>query len=254
MPTKYEPFAPTVYQPRGECLADYPRDGTYYFAVWAAKDTKPGLYHYTLGLGMAERDVMKTSTTIVSDYMMVKVYMETRWTVLGVTWPVILGLILSQVGLCYQLFAETRTSPTVFQWLTVTAASILFGNVILVLQQVIWAASTASYWGPALLIQLIAYIGIPLASSLTVFFVAYHWHVGNAPEDEEKKCCCCCGLMAPKYYDINRRIVVVLVGLFHLLMVHSGFIVAPLLLIVAGIIPAEKSKNQTQVDAKTDLA
>lgn len=101
LPTKFEPFAPTVYQPRGECYADYPRTGTYYFAVWAAKDTKPGIYHYTLGLGMAERDVMKTTTTIVSDYMMVKVYMETRWTVLGVVWPVILGLVLSQAGLCF---------------------------------------------------------------------------------------------------------------------------------------------------------
>lgn len=95
MPTKFEPFAPTVYQPRGACFTDYPRTQEYYFAVWAADGTKHGVYHYTLGLGIAERDVMKLSNRIIGNYMMVRVYMETHWTMMGVIWPVILAIVLS---------------------------------------------------------------------------------------------------------------------------------------------------------------
>jgi len=113
LPPKYEMFAPTVKQLRGSCVTDFPRTGEYYFAVWAEDGTK-GVHHYSMGLGLAERDVMKVSTTIFADYMMVKVYMWNHWSVMGIIWPVILATVLSQVFLIYTLVTPTRTTPTIF--------------------------------------------------------------------------------------------------------------------------------------------
>lgn len=139
------------------------------------------------------------------------------------------------------LLLSKRPSPTPYQWLVTTAASILFGNAVLTTIQLIWAATTASYSGPMILIQLILNITLPVATSLACFAMAYHCKLGK----EEKKCCfCCCGLSGPLYYNINRRIPVIIVGLVHLLMVQCGFIVAPLLLVVAGLLPVEKAEGE----------
>ena len=64
--------------------------------------------------------------------MMVRVYMETHWTVMGIIWPVIVAFLISQAGLVYMLLSK-RSSPTPFQWLVTTAASIILGNAILTL-------------------------------------------------------------------------------------------------------------------------
>lgn len=56
MPNKFEPFSPTVFRPRASCVAPFPKTGEYTIAIWAADGTK-GTNHYSLGLGLKERDV-----------------------------------------------------------------------------------------------------------------------------------------------------------------------------------------------------
>jgi len=240
-PIKFEPFGPGAYQLRGNCVKDFPRSGEYHFAIWADNGTKKS-HHYGLGIGLAERDVMKLTTTIFGDYMMVRVYQSNHWTIIGIMWPIFLAIILSQAVLLFMCLKKDKESPTPFQWLTISAGSILFGNVILVLIQLIWAVSVSAHperWEVS--IQLITGIAFPLASSVTSFALAFKCNKGKSFITTIRRCCCCCcRLPEPLYFDINRRITVVILGLVHLCLLHSGFIIAPLLLIVAGLIPSEK--------------
>jgi len=247
-PIKFEAFGPMAYQLRGNCVKDFPRSGEYHFAVWADNGTKKS-HHYSLGIGLAERDVMKLTTTIFADYMMVRVYQSNHWTVIGIMWPIFLAFFLSQAGLAFMLLKKERESPTPFQWLVITAASILFGNVILILIQLIWAASVSAHAGAEVLFQLIVGISLPLASSTTSFALAFKCNIGKSHLTTIKKCCCCCcRIPEPLYFNLNRRITVILLGLLHLCLFHSGFIVAPVLLIVAGLIPSEKYVGEESLE------
>ena len=239
-PIKFEPFGPGAYQLRGNCVTDFPRTGDYYFAIWA-KDGSKGIHHYGLGIGLAERDVMKVTTTLFFDYMIVKLYMFNHWSFMGIMWPVLVLFLLAQAGLVFMLLSKTVKSPNAFQWLTITAASIICGNAVLIFIQLMYAASTANYWGGEIWVMLIKGIGLPLTSAITILVIAFKCNVGYSTITSFKRCCCCCKLLPePLYYNINRRVVVIILGLVHLFMINSGFIVAPLMLIIAGALPAEK--------------
>ena len=56
LPNKFEPFSPTLFRPRGSCITDFPRAGEYRIAVWS-DDTLTSTRRFSVGLGMAERDV-----------------------------------------------------------------------------------------------------------------------------------------------------------------------------------------------------
>jgi len=247
-PIKFEPFGPGAYQLRGNCVKDFPRSGEYYLAIWADNGTKKS-HHYGLGIGLAERDVFAFTTRLFSDYMMVRIYQTNHWTFIGVMWPIFLAIILSQAGLLFMCLSKDKESPTPFQWLTISAGSILFGNVILVLIQLIWATSVSAHapFGEVS-IKLIMGIAIPLASSVTSFALAFKCNKAKSFITTIRRCCCClCRLPEPLYFNINRRITVIILGLVHLCFVTSGFIIAPLLLIVAGLIPSEKYAGEDEI-------
>lgn len=52
LPNKFEAFSPTLFKPRGSCIADYPMRGEYRIAVWgdAAQSRK---HKFSIGIGLA---------------------------------------------------------------------------------------------------------------------------------------------------------------------------------------------------------
>lgn len=100
---KFEPFSPTVFQPRGSCVMDFPRTGEYHIAVWAAADTK-GTKHYSLGLGLTERDVMKFSNTVKFDYMLYDMFIWANWSPAALLLPLILPVIAVWILFAFIIF------------------------------------------------------------------------------------------------------------------------------------------------------
>jgi len=125
MPNKFEPFSPTVFRPRASGVAPFPKTGEYTIAIWAADGSK-GTNHYSLGLGLKERDVFAMQNLLLADFNMFPMLMWVHWNPFVVILPMLICFGATQ----YLLVHLTKTSSdpvSVFQWIVCSAASILIG-------------------------------------------------------------------------------------------------------------------------------
>jgi len=228
---KFEPFSPTVFQPRGSCNMDFPREGEYHIAVWAAKGTV-GKKHYSLGLGMAERDVMKFSNTIKFDYMLYDMFMWVHWSPAALLLPLILPVLAVWILFAVIIFKRPQEErPSVFKMVSTTGATIILGHVLWNIINLAWCASVAHTGGEATL-TLIMSIFIPAINAIACIVTAFKCK----PTDEAKGAKCCCK-EAKTCRNVCRRVTVGLIGLWHILVWHSGYIVASIILIIAALLP-----------------
>jgi len=139
---KFEPFTPTVFQPRGSCISPFPREGEYYMAIWG-EDTQTKAHHFSVGLGLKERDVMAFPNTILMDYIVIKMMMWNHWSVGAVIAPIIVLVLLAFAGM--GLSAAKGMPPTPFQVLVITGGSGLLGFGIEIAVQLSWALSVADH-------------------------------------------------------------------------------------------------------------
>jgi len=114
-----------------------------------------------------------------------------------------------------------------------TGATIILGHVLWNIINLPWCASVAHTGGEAGL-TLIMSIFIPAINAIACIVTAFKCK----PTDEAKGSKCCCK-EANTCRNVCRRVTVGLIGLWHIVVWHSGYIVAPVILIIAALLPTK---------------
>ena len=213
---------PTVFQPRGSCISDYPRTGEFTMAIWGAPGTK-GTYKYLLGLGRKETDTMKMSTTILNDYIMMPMYQWNYWNPFVVILPILIAFFTTQYFLVKMTQNQEKESPTLFQWLAMSGGSILIGHVIFNIINFIWCLSLTSPGGDVAIALCLA-IFLPGINGVACFMVGH------------RGCCCKQNLRCK---NICGRVTLALVGMIHMFGWHAGYLFGPISLITAAFLPTK---------------
>lgn len=112
-----------------------------------------------------------------------------------------------------------------------TGATFILGHVLWNIINLIWCSSVSEAGGEAGL-TIIMSILIPFANATASIITVFKCK----PTDEAKSLKCCCK-EAKTCRDVCRRVTVGLVGLWHLFIWHSGYIIAPVVLVIAAILP-----------------
>lgn len=210
---------------------DFPRTGEYHIAVWAAPGTK-GIKNYSLGLGLTERDVMKFSNTVKFDYMLYDMFIWGRWSPAALLLPLILPVLAVWALFAFIIFKRPQEErPSVFKMVATTGATFILGHVLWNIINLSWCASV-SETGREAMLTLIMSIFIPMINAVACIITVFKCK----PTDEAKTLKCCCK-EGKTCRDVCRRVTVGLVGLWHLFVWHSGYIIAPVVLVIAAVLP-----------------
>lgn len=243
LPNKFESFSPTLFKPRGSCITDFPRGGEYRIAVWGAPD-QVGAKKFSVGLGLAERDVFAPMNLIKFDYILWDVQTWNGWSGFVLLLPMIV-LVLA-AGLVLALLKKHRPAhygtesgmATPFRAMVLLCSAILLGHLLMNIAILVWAASNAHVeQARELMFPVMMTIALPLVSSSFTLAIGL-----NLPA------CCCCGqrtaAASPCY-----RVTVGLFGFLHLF-IHCGYIVGPVLLLLTSVLPPSMA-NRGLVDTAT---
>lgn len=227
-PNKFEPFSPTVFKPRGSCIADFPRGGEYRIAVWG-EPGQVGDKHFCVGLGLAERDVFAPANLITFAYILFGIQTWNGWNGFVLVLPMLIFLIVALAAnplfkyLRPQHFGTTKGWPTPFRAIVLCVAGIFLGHMVMNIAILAWATSMARVEG-GLGMPIMLQIVLPLVSTTCLTLIGV-----NIPV-----CCCCRPRSAVA--GIPYRITVAAFGLLHLFL-QLGYIVGPVLLFIAALLP-----------------
>lgn len=232
LPNKFEAFSPTLFRPRGSCITDFPRAGEYRIAVWS-DDTLLGQKRFSVGLGLAERDVFSPRSLVFFDYTLMRIHQWNGWSAGVLLLPIILAVVLLVAALklisikAPKHFGTTSGWPTPFRLMVSLGGTIILGHVIINIAILLWAVGN-SHAGNEYMFALITSIILPVLNGLATLLLGLR--LGNP-------CCCCCcpGPIAARAHP-GHRLFLVVPGLLHI-MLHAGYIVGPALLLVAAILP-----------------
>ena len=169
IPVKFEPFTPTVFQPRGSCISPFPREGEYYMAIWG-EDTQKNAHHFSVGLGLQERDVMAFPNTVIMDYVVLEMMLWNHWSAGAVLAPLIVFVLLAWAAMGFS--AYKGMPPTPFQGLAITGGSGLFGFGVVIAVQLSWAMSIAEHGKNEGGLQIALGIIVPMLFGLMCIFFA----------------------------------------------------------------------------------
>ena len=241
-PNKFESFSPTLFKPRGSCIADFLHAGEYRMAVWGESEQKT-TKKFAVGIGLAERDVFAPSNLITFDYILMPIQIWNGWNPFVMILPILLGIALAFFSM-YMKWRDYQTKngmPTPFRGIVLCVSGLLLGHVIMNISILIWATSNAVvHSGRELTFPLVMGIFMPLLSGTMTLMIGL-----NVPV------CGCC--TQDKSSQIIYRIATFCFGFLHLF-VHAGYVIGPVLLIVAAILPpkyANWGRDPTNVVATT---
>jgi len=226
LPIKFEPFSPTLFRPRGSCIAPFPRSGEYRIAVWS-DDSLPEPKPFSIGLGLAERDVFSPTNLLTFDYTLMQIQSWNGWHPFVLLLPLLLLLATALATLAVlknkrpDHFGTASGWPTPFRLLACVGGSLIIGHAIANLAVMVWAVSNA-HAGNEFVFPLVTQIVLPTATSIGTLFVGFRVR-------------CCCGEPSASAH-CGHRITLIVPGLLHL-MLHAGYIVAPVLLLLASVLP-----------------
>lgn len=248
-PNKFESFSPTLFKPRGSCIADFPRGGEYRLAVWG-EPNQQGPKKFSVGLGLAERDVFAPVNLMTFDYILHDIQTWNGWNGFVLVLPQVL-FFLAAFALAAAIKAKKPSHygtasgyPTPFRLLALLSGAILLGHLIMNLAIFAWAASNAHVNSRELGFPLGMGIVAPLLSSIFTLLIGLGAPVCG---------CCCAGARSAKAHW-GQRLTCFIFGLFHTF-IHAGYLVAPPLLIIASLLPpsvADKGIEPMKYGTKGD--
>ena len=227
LPNKFEPFSPTLFKPRGSCITDFPRTGEYRIAVWG-DDTMASPKRFSVGLGLAERDVFSPRSLLLFDFTLMRIQTWNGWSPIVLLLPIIIALLLLACLLLVlkkkapKRFGTSSGLPTPFRLLACLGGTILLGHVVANIMVFIWAVSNADPHGE-FAFALITGIVLPLNSGFWALYIGLRMP-------------CCCGPASIKMH-CGHRCSLIPLGLLHL-MLHAGYIIGPATLLIAAVLPS----------------
>ena len=234
-PNKFESFSPTLFKPRGSCIADFSNGGgEYRMAVWGRAD-QVGTKHWAVGIGLAERDVFAPSNLITFDYILFSLQTWNGWNGFVLILPMLLFCVGSVLFMLVKVkhYSTVSGYPTPFRGVALVCGSMLVGHVIMNIAILDWATSNAHVESSReLTFPLVIGILLPLTTSAGLLLIGLCVNVCG--------CWLCCGgsssgsvAAAPAY-----RCVVFGVGLLHLFL-HAGYIIVPVSLLIVSLLPSK---------------
>jgi len=235
-PNKYEPFSPTLFKPRGSCITDFPRGGEYRMAVWGDA-SQVGTKKFSVGLGLAERDVFAPINLIRLDYTLWEVQTWNGWNGFVLVLPLVLFallalLLLAIIAKCKPAWYGTASGfATPFRAMVLVSAGILLGQLVMNIAIIAWATGNAKVEETReLVFPIVTKVVIPFVTGTFTLLIGLAIPV-----------CCCCQPKSARA-GIPYRITVGLIGLLHLF-VACGYILAPAMLMLAAILPPRTANH-----------
>ena len=97
-PDVFEPYTPTVFRPRGGCVAEFPSRGRYYLAVWSDNQASTPR-RVALGVGLAERSVFQPLALILGGFTTISILSWGYWSWVSLfLWPVFVAALVRSVA------------------------------------------------------------------------------------------------------------------------------------------------------------
>jgi hypothetical protein len=232
LPNKFEPFSPTLFKPRGSCIADFARDGEYRIAVWG-EESQDKARRFSVGLGLAERDVFAPQNLITFDYILYEIQTWNGWNGFVLILPILLfGALVAPMILAAIRYRRPEHYGTSHGWATpyraivLVVSGMLLGHMVINIAILSWAMRGSDHQDTIVFALLIGIL-IPLVTGVCMLAVglnvrAFFAQPGAGPSSVAGMCV---------------RISTFGVGVLHLFL-HCGYIVAPVLLILASLLPA----------------
>ena len=185
---QFESFSPTLFKPRGSCIADFPRGGEYRMSVWGEVG-QVGAKKFSVGIGLAERDVFAPVNLMTFDYLLFPIQEWNGWNGFVLILPLLLGVLAAIATIMVKrklrhYDAHTSTGfPTPFRALVLVCSGALLGHLVMNISILAWATRNATiHNGREMMFPLLMGIIMPLLSGSSTLLV------GLLPRS-----CCCCG-------------------------------------------------------------
>ena len=208
----YEPFAPSSFYQLAELNIPAPESGTYHIAVF--EPFQDG--HYSLAIG--QRETFTLIEWILIPISLISIYQWEGQSLIMIFLPV---AVITALGLIF-LWKKNWTPKTLFEWTGIIAGFLFIGTGFLVIFQMALAVFRTSLVQEAAVTVLLAIIPILLGIGAIRIIMGTREGI-----------------------DIRRRAYIAILGIFALF-VWAGFLVGPVLAVLASIIPVVK-KNRTKI-------
>jgi hypothetical protein len=229
LPNKFEVFSPTLFKPRGSCIANFPRGGEYRIAVWG-EEGQDRARRFSVGLGLAERDVYAVGNLVTYDYILYGIQIWNGWNGFVLILPIfVLGGIVAPLTLIGLRIGAPEYYGTYTGWATpyrgivLVVSGIILGHMIINSAILDWAVSNSPEQKPYTF-ALFAGIITPLFTGLITLAIGLNIRAFFGPSSSVA--------------GIGVRITTFLIGILHLFL-HCGYIVGPVLLLVASLLPPQ---------------
>lgn len=203
----YEPFAPSSFYSLAELDILAPVSGSYYVAVY--EPDRGG--HYSLAIG--EREVYSLAEWILIPVSLISIYQWEGQSLFIIFLPIIAALASGLL-----ILRRKKWMPlSLFEWTGILAGLLFLATGFMVLFQMAMALTTTPFV-PEIAITIIMAL-LPILFGMAVMRII----IKNREE---------AGIM--------KRIYLVILGIFALL-IWAGFIIGPVLAVLASLIPAPKT-------------
>ena len=215
----YEPFAPSSFYQLAELNIPAPESGTYYIVVF--EPLQGG--HYSLAIGQSE--AFSLFEWILIPVSLLSIYQWEGQSLIMILIPVVvipaLGLIL--------LWKKNWIAKTLFEWTGIMAGFLFIGTGFSVIFQMVLALSRTSLVQEAAITVILAFFPILLGIGA----------IRIVMENRER-------------IDVRKRIYLAILGIFALF-VWAGFMVGPVLAMLASVTPARKKEHLAGIENKRGI-
>jgi len=205
----YEPFAPSSFYQLAELSIPAPESGTYHIAVY--EPSRGG--HYSLAIG--ERETFSLTEWILIPISLISVYQWEGQSLFMIFLPIIVTVA---IGLIF-FWKKNWMAKSLFEWIGILAGILFLCTGSMVILQMALALSSTKFVQEVLIT--IIYALLPMILGIAV--------IRSIMKNREN-------------VDIRKRAYLAALGIIALF-VWAGFVVGPVLAVLASIIPDSKNRN-----------
>lgn len=205
----YEPFAPSSFYNLAELSIPAPDSGMYYIAVYEPE--RGG--HYSLAIG--ERETFSLTEWILIPIRLISIYQWEGQSICMIFLPIIVPLAL---GLIF-FWKKNQIPQTPFEWAGILAGMLFLCTGFTVIFQMVMALSYTQLRQEVIITIVVALIPVILG-------IAVIRSIMNNREN----------------VDIRKRTYLAALGILALF-IWAGYLVGPVLAVLAGVIPARKTET-----------
>ena len=209
----YEPFAPSSFYQLAELNIPAPESGAYYIAVF--EPLQGG--HYSLAIGQSE--AFSLIEWILIPVSLISIYQWEGQSLIMILLPVV---VIPALCLIF-LWKRNWKAKTLFEWTGIMAGFLFIGTGFSVIFQMVLALSRTSLAQEVAITVILAFF--PILLGIVVIRIIM--------QNRER-------------IDVRKRVYLAMLGIFALF-VWAGFLVGPVLAMLASVMPARKKEHSAEL-------